>query len=154
MDEVDYYTEPVYNIEAPGAVVAEFAYHPVGGAVSIFLDSSVRTGADYGVTVNVRNIPVIVPAGTSTVRIWGIPAEASHDRLRGTCLAEDVGTSDSAPRVQPIRLDGRMPGGRAGATAVDEPDLLLGAPRTAKLSVDDWSSHATSASGYKKTSPR
>jgi hypothetical protein len=78
---------PVYNLETPGGVPAEFGYFATG-VVPIFLDASVRTGSDYGVTASVRNIPQVQQVEASTVTIWGVPAEASHDRARGTCLAE------------------------------------------------------------------
>ena len=52
----------------------------------MFLDASVRTGGDYGITVNVRNITQGVAIYASKVTIWGVPAEASHNALRGSCI--------------------------------------------------------------------
>jgi hypothetical protein len=81
-----WYRDPVYNIETPGGVPAEFGYWAVG-VVPILLDASVRTGSDYGVTADVRNIPQVQQVIASTVTIWGVPAEPSHDHARGTCLS-------------------------------------------------------------------
>ena len=77
----------MYNVEPPAGVAAEFGYR-VKRVVPIFLDVSVRTGGDYGITVNVRNIPEILAVHGSTVTIWGVPADPSHDSMRGTCLGE------------------------------------------------------------------
>jgi hypothetical protein len=79
--------DPVYNVETPAAIPAEFGYL-VLGVVPIFLDAAVRTGGDYGLTVNVRNIPQTAPIYGSKVTIWGVPADPSHDTLRGTCLGK------------------------------------------------------------------
>jgi hypothetical protein len=87
---------PVYNIETPGGVAAEFGYFATG-VVPILIDASVRTGADYGVTANVRNIPQVEQVEGSTVTIWGVPAEASHDRARGTCLGHEGERGEGEP---------------------------------------------------------
>ena len=130
-------TNPVYNIETPAGIPAEFGYL-VKGLVPIFLDVSVRTGGDYGITVNVRNIPEILAIDGSKVTIWGVPAEPIHDPLRGKCLGEGEG------RNEPKEEESVCPNpGVEGAVNIPVQPLLTnptscGVPRTATLSVDTW----------------
>lgn len=63
----------VYNIEPSPGVAAEFAYFVLGRAAPIFLDVSVRTGGDYGLTVKVPNIDAVYPIEAATVTLWGVP---------------------------------------------------------------------------------
>jgi hypothetical protein len=84
--EISYVDDPVYNLETSPGVAAEFGF--LGAEIEpVFLVASVRTGGDYGITENVRNITQAVSVYASKVTIWGVPAEASHNRLRGTCLS-------------------------------------------------------------------
>ena len=76
-----YSTNPVYNVEPPGGVAAEFGFHPFG-LTPVLVDASVRTGGDYGITVNTRVTQSGVVQGAK-VTIWGVPADPSHDRVRG-----------------------------------------------------------------------
>ena len=76
----------VYNLEAPPGVVAEFGFTVTGNPV--FLDVSVRTGGDYGITVDASHISQALEIRGSTVKIWGVPSESSHDAVRGKCLQE------------------------------------------------------------------
>src|ERR1700733_4831222 len=46
---------PVYNLVAPTGVAAEFGFL-VAGKTPVFLDTSVRTGSDYGLTTTLPNI--------------------------------------------------------------------------------------------------
>jgi hypothetical protein len=130
--ESDFVTSPVYNIETPYGIPAEFGYR-VKDIVPIFLDVSVRTGGDYGITVNVRNIPQILSVYGSKVTIWGVPAEAAHDPLRGKCLGE--GENEEGPQEEVSR-------GECPVSLPVEPLLTnptsCGEPRSARLSVDSW----------------
>jgi hypothetical protein len=120
----------VYNIEPSPGVPAEFAYKVIG-LVPIFLNVSVRTGGDYGLTANVRNIPEAVPIAGAEVTIWGVPGEASHDPFRGRCIAqypneakepESEGACPSTVPVLPLL---------SNATS-------CGVPRRVSIEVDTW----------------
>ncbi len=51
------------------------------------LDTSVRTGGDYGVTVSVNNITQLASFLSSQVTFWGVPGSPVHDASRGwQCL--------------------------------------------------------------------
>jgi hypothetical protein len=129
---VHFVTDPVYNLETPGGIPAEFGYR-VLGIVPIFLDASVRTGGDYGITVTSRNIIQYLPIRSTTVTMWGVPADPSHDSLRGSCLGEGEA------------LDTPIEEESLGLCPVNVPVQPLltnptscGIPRSATLDVDSW----------------
>jgi hypothetical protein len=56
------------------------------------LDTSIRTGGDYGVTVSANNITELVGFLSSKVTFWGVPGDPRHDSQRGwACLKEYLG---------------------------------------------------------------
>jgi len=81
------YVVPVFNlVPAPGEP-ARFGF--VVNKVPIILETSVRTGENYGVTVSVHNASQAVQVLSSRVTFWGVPREESHDGARGwACLGE------------------------------------------------------------------
>jgi hypothetical protein len=88
----------VYNMVPPAGVAAEFAFTLNG--VSVFLDSGVRSGSDYGITTNAYNTPQRrVVANFLT--LWGTPDDPSHNRWRldepGGCSVEQIGTTCLPP---------------------------------------------------------
>jgi hypothetical protein len=83
-------TVPVYAIEPAVGEPARFGFTtPLGPVV---LDTSVRTGGDYGVVVSVPDIPDDLGFIGSQVTFWGVPADPRHDTSRGRCLDEHEGS--------------------------------------------------------------
>jgi hypothetical protein len=76
-----YFTFPVYNLIPPQSEPAQFGVTLFG--IQTFLDAQVRSGGDYGLTVHVDNIPEREINSTS-LTLWGVPAEASHNAERCT----------------------------------------------------------------------
>jgi hypothetical protein len=72
---------PIYNMKAPPGVPAEFGFSAIG--IIVHLQASIRSGADYGVRVTVKDLPQTLPWTATTVTFWGVPADSSHDGLRG-----------------------------------------------------------------------
>jgi hypothetical protein len=113
---------PVYNmVPAPG-VPAQFAFKV--SLAPIYLDASVRPG-DYGVSITIPSVPQAVGLLDTTLTLWGVPADHSHDEQRGSCLGffgESLGVcpSDSTPRP-----------------FLTNPTLCAG-PLPTKLSADSW----------------
>ncbi|HEV3070276.1 MAG TPA: hypothetical protein VGY76_02480 [Solirubrobacteraceae bacterium] len=81
----------VYNMVPPPGVPAELGADIVG--ISTFVDASLRTGDDYGITAHVDNIPEREIAG-AILTLWGVPGDPSHDRWRnphfGGCSFEQI----------------------------------------------------------------
>jgi hypothetical protein len=92
---------PVFNlVPAPGEP-ARFGFVVAG--VPIVLDTSVRTGSDYGATVTVHYASQAVQVLDSRVTFWGVPADERHNEARGwDCL----GHGSFVKNVSPIPVCG------------------------------------------------
>jgi hypothetical protein len=76
---------PLFNIVPPDGIPAEFGFNLYGSVVT--LKARVRSGGDYGLSVNVTNIPEGLAVAGTTVTFWGVPADASHD-LQRACAGQ------------------------------------------------------------------
>ena len=85
--------QPIYNMVPPPNFPARFAFIIKGSVVT--LDAAVRTGSDYGLSVNIRNVSEALPILSTDVTLWGTPAEPSHDAQRW-CPGQGPGTSCTA----------------------------------------------------------
>ena len=70
----------------------------------VVLDTSVRTGGEYGVTVSVRNASEAVQILGSRVTLWGVPDDPSHNASRGWRCLGYVGDAE------PCNLSFKTPG--------------------------------------------
>jgi hypothetical protein len=76
---------PIFNLTPAAGEPARFGYEIFG--VPVILDTSVRTGGDYGVVVSVNNIQQSVEFESSQVTFWGVPGDPRHNASRGwNCL--------------------------------------------------------------------
>ncbi len=98
---------PLYNLVPQTGEPARFAFRIVGDPV--VLDTSVRTGGDYGVVVTVPNISQDFEVLGSQVTFWGVPGDPRHNASRGwNCVfeggfgngpCEPLGESSNLPLV-------------------------------------------------------
>ncbi len=77
---------PLFNLVPSRGEPARFGFVAVGTLET--LDTSVRSGGDYGVTVSSSNITQLANLISSEITLWGVPGDPRHDHSRGwSCLA-------------------------------------------------------------------
>jgi hypothetical protein len=72
-------TVPVFNLVPPKGVVARFGFVEVE---PVIIDISIRAGGDYGVTATAQNVSQALNIYGTTLTLWGVPADPSHDMQR------------------------------------------------------------------------
>jgi hypothetical protein len=90
-------TVPVFNLKPLVGEPARFGFEFIG--TRVYIDTSVRTGSDYGVTATVSNIAEVAGFLGSKVTFWGVPGAPAHDHSRGwSCLeSEAFGSPSQCP---------------------------------------------------------
>jgi hypothetical protein len=127
---------PLYNLEPAPGEPARFAFDD--GGVDVYLNTSVRTGEDYGVTVHVANIIQLVGFTANAVTFWGVPGDPRHNNLRGfNCIDE---TQSLFPE-ETLRDKDLQP---CSATVATKPPPFLSLPTSCtgalqdSVEVDSW----------------
>ncbi len=95
------FTVPIFNLTPATGEPARFGFEVLKNPV--ILDTSLRSGPgeDYGVTVNVSNIPQLVNFISGTFTFWGAPADPSHNESRGWgCLLGGTYQSDAGQECE------------------------------------------------------
>ena len=90
-------TQVVVNLKPGPNEPARFGFRAL--TASVILRPSIRTGGDYGLTVNISDSSQGLPAVGSELRFWGVPGDSSHDELRGG----PEGKGEFAPFQGPVR---------------------------------------------------
>ncbi|HEX6603030.1 MAG TPA: hypothetical protein VF030_10350 [Solirubrobacterales bacterium] len=75
---------PVYSLVPPPGKPAAFGFKVA--VTPVVLTASLRSDGDYGITVEAERIPQALPIFGTSVTLWGVPADPSHDAMRGPCL--------------------------------------------------------------------
>jgi uncharacterized repeat protein (TIGR01451 family) len=79
---------PLFNLVPLHGEPARFGFEAYSSPVT--LDTSVRSGGDYGVTVTSDNITQLANVLSTEVTFWGVPGDPRHDQSRGwSCVAEE-----------------------------------------------------------------
>ena len=107
--------EPIFNVTPhPGEPGSIGFYVPLAKTV-VFVTLHARTDSDYGLDATSSPIYHLLPVETITVRLWGVPADPSHDAARfplgitektecdpypGGCFGPVKSTAPIAPYLQ------------------------------------------------------
>ena len=79
----------VFNLVPSPGEPARLGFRTPGGPV--YVDPTVRSGRDYGITVSTDNITQLAGVRYAEVTVWGVPGDSSHDAYRGQeCLNATV----------------------------------------------------------------
>jgi hypothetical protein len=97
----------VYNLVPPPGVPAAFGFNPLG--LAVVLTAKVRTGEDYGVSVDSNNDSQLQRIYGVTTTLWGVPYDHSHDSQRGECLGFNGVSLGTCPMERAPRPLLRMP---------------------------------------------
>jgi hypothetical protein len=122
-------TVPVFNVEPGPGEPARLGFEV--DRVEEVLDTSVRTGSDYGVVVTAKSTSTTAGVISSRVTIWGVPGDPRHNVSRGW---ECAGGGANNPEFFPKCSEQKQP------PAV--PFLTLptscGTPLTAPMQAQSW----------------
>jgi hypothetical protein len=83
------FTQPLFNLEPLNGEPARFAFDITLANVQVYIDPSLRSGSDYGITVSSYNITQTAAFLSTRITVWGVPGAPEHDAVRGWgCLIE------------------------------------------------------------------
>jgi hypothetical protein len=126
---------PVFNLVPAQGEPARFGFS-VGSKVPIVIDTSVRSGRDYGVDVSVQDATEVAGLLSTQVTFWGVPGDPRHNNARGwECVeggryASQVGKECPATSAEPEEPFLRLPSSCAASPQV-EPVLF-------PMETDSW----------------
>ncbi len=117
---------------APVGKPAVFGFEITG--VTVYIDTKVRTGSDYGLSSLLHDIPGALPTLGSTFTLWGVPGDPSHDIQRCVFLEASANGTCEEPgyfAAEPHEFD--LP---------RKPFLTLptscAGPQTVSIMADSW----------------
>jgi hypothetical protein len=114
---------PVYNLVPRPGSPAEFGFNLAG--VHVFLDATIRSNGDYGITEHVDNLPQRLIVSNS-ITIWGDPGDSSHDYERECNISNTLvrgcsaATGEDAFLTVPTSCAGALPFSMIGNDWADE----------------------------------
>jgi hypothetical protein len=133
---------PVYNLVPPPGEPAEFGLNILGFIQHFKV--RVRSNGDYGITTDANEIEESSPILSTSLVFWGVPADPSHDPIRGALCSPDP--SDPVNNC----FGGGLSAGIAPKPFTRNPTECTGQALTATLTASSWqggSDTATSSLG-------
>ncbi|MFZ2051709.1 MAG: hypothetical protein WAU69_12365 [Solirubrobacteraceae bacterium] len=96
--------EPVFNLVPAVGEPARFGLYP---DAPVEIDTSLRSGSDYGVTASVHNLTQGIGVFASTFTLWGAPGDQAHNSMRGwRCveLTSECATNAEGPQTSLLSM--------------------------------------------------
>ncbi|HTZ64056.1 MAG TPA: hypothetical protein VMB51_08125 [Solirubrobacteraceae bacterium] len=128
-------TVPVFNLVPAEGEPARFGFEVIG-RLPIVIDTSVRTGKDYGVVATVHDATQTAGLLSSQVTLWGDPGDPAHNNSRGwECIAggtfqKQIGKPCPATSAEPDRPFLTLPTSCAADPATE--------PVLSSIETDSW----------------
>jgi hypothetical protein len=116
---------PVYNLVPDPGETALLGFAAEGNLTNIVI--SVRPG-DHGVRAVLTNIPGTFEVDSSSLTLWGVPADPSHDAQRGEVCLITFGSCEGGERSAGVNP----------APFLSNPTQCAGTTLTATLDVSSW----------------
>jgi hypothetical protein len=123
---------PIVNVTPEPGQSAEFALENTPKVSAVLTGHLVRTAQGYGFAVESTNIPGSISLTRVETTFWGVPADSSHDRMRGlfcgkVLLTEALTCQDGNERsgVEPVPF-------------LTLPTDCAAGPETASIRTDSW----------------
>lgn len=91
---------PIFNMEPPPGVPAEFGFVVVG--TPIFLTARLLPDREYALAVELKSVSQGLSLIDSAIRFWGVPGDPAHTPERGF---NDLGQSCADPLADPTSCD-------------------------------------------------
>lgn len=91
----DTVTTPIFNMEPLRGEPARFGVKALG-FLSAFLETTIRSGGDYGVTLTSGDITESAWLLSLKLTLWGVPGDPRHDSQRGWECLEGFGTCSAS----------------------------------------------------------
>jgi hypothetical protein len=137
---------PIVNVKPEAGQSAEFALAQVGGGsidTPLLTAHLVRTQnqatgqSEYTFTVASNGIPPLISLTGFELTFWGVPADPSHDRMRGLYCRKPVEVSPLECETNPTQA-GNKPAGVPPVPFLTWPTDCSAGPLTATLRADSW----------------
>ncbi|HEX5711704.1 MAG TPA: hypothetical protein VFX85_00135 [Solirubrobacterales bacterium] len=127
---------PLFNMVAQPGTPAQLAFKAITS--NVFLSAQVRTGSDYGLTIEAPDLSQGYAVNGTKVVLWGTPADPAHDAIRGSyCWI--------VPGMEPICfVEGGNPAGVPERPFLTNPTTCTGPVQTG-IRVRSWTGEADSA---------
>ncbi|MDW5593214.1 hypothetical protein VSS74_02615 [Conexibacter stalactiti] len=135
---------PVFNVVPSQGAPAEFGF-TAAGLLTVRLQVEVRSGGDYGLRTIIDSLPAIAPLIENDLTFWGVPADPSHDAMRGracadlfgmgvNCGDEEGGNAATTPRA-PFMTNATVCGPQPPVTLAVSEYANPGRPATAEAAL-------------------
>jgi hypothetical protein len=93
-------TVPIFNMTPRYGEPARFGFK-AEGVVAAYLDPSVRSAGDYGLTISSTNITQASSLLGVQLTLWGVPGDSAHDASRGWECIRGFGSCPSSSGPTP-----------------------------------------------------
>ncbi len=131
-------TTPIFNVDPPPGMTAQFAYRASLSAV--YVNFHVKSSSDYATSADVNGLSSAFGLLTSSMTIWGVPGDPGHDALRYSGTGQPApGPYPEPPPLRPLLANPTSCDGplitRLDATTWQAPNEVRSAPPFEALAV-------------------